>query len=79
MHLNLTPCPLPPASPPPPRAAPSAEMQALLRSRRERERALRDVHKSQRMDLVTACNELELDALEASAFDLTELTWREYQ
>ena len=48
------------------RGPPSAEMQALLRAKRERERALKNEQREERVRFLAACSELELDALEES-------------
>ena len=51
-------------------APPSAEMQTLLRSRRERERALKAAQRARREAEFAALGEPERDALEAAAVDL---------
>jgi len=50
---------------------PSAEMQALLRSRRERERALRAAQQAHREELRRTLDDVELDAIEEAAIDLS--------
>ena len=51
---------------------PSAEMQALLRSRRERERALKTAQREAREGLVRGMREEELDALEEARIGVLE-------
>jgi hypothetical protein len=41
-------------------------MQALLRAKREHERALKNEQREERVRFLAACSELELDALEES-------------
>ena len=50
---------------------PSAAMQALLRSKREREKELKASQLAARDELVKGLSEVEKDAIEAAAIDLT--------
>ena len=51
---------------------PSAEMQALLRSRRERERGLRTDQRASRQELLDSLSEMEKDALEEAKIELVD-------
>lgn len=52
------------ASKRPKKGPPSAAMQALLREKRERDKALKAQQREQRVSFLAECSELELDALE---------------